>query len=149
MIGATVPDIVRALPPGDGPVVLRAEERSALIYQGVFLELERRGVDVRTEGPKGIQGSGAPHRVWRRGPVRAFVTVAVGEPVDKLLARRSDEVVAYWGTDTLEERIPRSRRLAVLDAQRQAGALDDLGYLVERDELGPFTFAVSIFMTVP
>ncbi|MDQ6696194.1 MAG: hypothetical protein M3Z46_01885, partial [Actinomycetota bacterium] len=67
---------VAALPRGHGDVVVHTADKPAIFYQGVMLALERRGIPVRTDDPIDIVGNGSDHRVHRRGPVRATLTVA-------------------------------------------------------------------------
>ena len=147
VVDRLVPPTINALPKRAGVVLMRPVGRPAEVFQGMFLELERRGIDVRTDRPRGIIGSGADHRVWHGEHLRATVTVAERRELDDLLAR-GQQPVAYWGTPSPGERARRAGQAAALDAEHRSGDLGDVDYFVRtrRVSRGLERPATGVFM---
>jgi hypothetical protein len=136
------PQVLAGLPGGRGDVVLRQTSFGSTFYRnGLLLQLERRGVAARVTGGSVAVGS---HRVHRRGPVRADLTVAIQDDVERFAARPDLRLVAYWGTRTRADRARVVARLRDLAARNAAGELSDAGYYVAaaRLRLGD---AVAVF----
>jgi hypothetical protein len=127
--------LVDALPAGDGVVVLRSEDELAIVFQGVFLGLEREGVEVRTDQPTGVLGNDVGHRVWDGEPPRAVLTVATQRPLGELIDDEDQRLVAYTGGVPAEEFARRQRRIADRIEAHDAGEIDDLELLGELTEL--------------
>ena len=142
---ALTPQVVEALPPGDGDVLVRPESfGSYFVATGLVLQLERRGIAGRVD--PGREDAFGEHRVHRRGPLRSILTVAADIDVERLSARSGLRVIAYRGKRPRRERSELSALVAQLDARHGAGLLDDLTWVRERSKLearlGP---AVAVF----
>lgn len=97
-----VPDVVEALPPGDGVVVVDGGMTiDGLTYgPGLLLQLERRGVDARL--PQGDIALGT-HRQHEGGAGRGYLLVVVGARIPSMEATPGATLVAYGGDLTLDE----------------------------------------------
>jgi hypothetical protein len=123
--------ITRAMPAGDGPVVVRGADDEARVFQGVFLALERRGFDVRSDERYGIVANGVDDRFWPGGPRRAFVTVAAGDHLDEALRRdEPPHLIAYEGKPPPDVRRRRLRKWASLEAAHRSGEIGDVEYFL-------------------
>jgi hypothetical protein len=151
VLSALMKDALPALPDREGDVIVRSDDFLSVVYQGIFLQLERSGVRARTDQPRGILGSGAGHRVHRRGPVRAVLIVTTGDALNRSLTRSDLELAAYWGAPSPGERARRMARLSELDDAHARGALDDAAWYAERVALTkPLgTAAVGVFLERP
>ena len=118
VLAKLVPKTVTALPPGDGDVIVRTSDAGAIMYQGVQLALERRGIAARTDDPTGIVGNGSSHRVHRRGPVRAILTVATKDGINRTLAHADERLIAYSGPVSPRQRVSIGKKWSELMAQR-------------------------------
>jgi hypothetical protein len=135
-LGHLVRSVVDALPESDGDVVVKSEGFPANWYGwGLLLGLERRGVAARYTRQEGVVDLLGRHRVHRRGPVRAVLTIASDEQVDALAGRRDVRLVAYTGDLSPRRRADEVRRLSALDRQHEDGTIDDVEYFIERGEL--------------
>jgi hypothetical protein len=150
LVDALTSKIVRRLPDRDGVVVVREEDAKATIVQAVFLQLELRGVAVRTDDPHGIIGSGADHRAQHDGEVRAVVIVATGKQLDRRFVERGDDdLIAYSSEQPQAEHLSTVKRIAKLDADYRAGRIGAFERYVNgfdlQQRLRP---AVGIFLQV-
>ncbi len=129
---------------------MRTKDLSAIMHQGVQLALEERGIPARTDEPTGIVGNGSEHRVHRRGPVRAILTVATSSGIDPLFARTDQHLVAYSGSVTAARRAAIASKRQELFAQK-AGTLRQREAFVELAGLSKHLTGpeVAIFMVRP
>jgi hypothetical protein len=145
-----LPATVATLPRKEGDVIVRTRDLQSIMYQGVMLALERRGLPARTEDPTGIVGNGADHRVHRRGPVRAILTVATSSGVGRTFAQSNERLIAYWGSVSRQDRIAIARKRAVLLAQKPGTRSQREAFIeladVSKHLNGP---EVAIFMVRP
>ncbi len=139
VVDELMPSLIAALPPGHGVVVLRSLDNTGIVFQGVFLGLERRGVDVRTDEP--ILGNDVGHRGWDGEPARAVLTVAIGRPLGELIDARDQRLVAYTGGLPPGEFARRQRRIAELIEAHDAGEINNFELL---DELSRLSRGVGI-----
>ena len=94
---AITPQVVEALPPGDGDVLVRPESfGSYFVATGLVLQLERRGIAGRVD--PGREDAFGEHRVHRRGPLRSILTVAADIDVERLSARsiQNNSISPQW-----------------------------------------------------
>jgi hypothetical protein len=113
-LAKVVPALLRTLPERPGFVVVEATSFGSTQYSpGIVLWLQRLGIAARVPaGPNVTEGIGA-RRVYRGGPVRAWLTVAENSDYDQLVKDPTQKLVAYAGTVGTAER-------AVLAAQVDA-----------------------------
>jgi hypothetical protein len=154
-----VPPVLDALPPRTGQVVLevrRSTERercpgcdsTAHYSTGLFLALEKRGIDVGYRGTAGLIGS-IEHRRYAGGPVRARLVIAHDDHFDELRRDPSLRLVAYSGDTPARERLRIMDEVRVLDAAHERGEIDDLVYFDRRVKLtGPLGDAIGVFLVV-
>jgi hypothetical protein len=136
VLAATVPDVVRGLPPGDGDVLMRCDgDPGCIVSAGLFLELEERGLRPRVEAAYGVISSNADHRVHDDGPVRAVLHVGYGERFDRVMAREGAELVAYDGPLPPREAARTAARIRRVDEQYDRGEIDDVERYLLRVEL--------------
>jgi hypothetical protein len=149
-LGELLPSVAASLPDGDGDAIVRPDGLVGGLYgSGLVLGLERRGIAARGDHPRSEEILGE-HRVHRRGPVRAVLTVTGNEGIEKLSARPDLRLVAYTGTLSRRERARITERADALDAAHEAGTISDVRYLLERSELGmQLGFAVAVFTERP
>jgi hypothetical protein len=114
VLAKLVPATIAALPHGRGDVIVRSADDPGVIYQGMQLALEQRGIPARTDDRTGIVGNGSKHRVHRQGPVRAILTVATADDVDRSVAGRKGRVIAYWGPVSARERVEIAKKRLAL-----------------------------------
>jgi hypothetical protein len=96
-----VPQVVEALPPGDGEIIVDGPGFLASgLASGVVLELEKKGYDARV--PTGNFAYG-PSRTEGDGPFRARYTVAVDGEILQAEKYPGMELVAYDGDFSLAE----------------------------------------------
>lgn len=123
------------LPEGDGAVVLRCDGDESCIYlAGLVLWFERRGVDARVDNPVGVVSSGAPHRVYRGGPVRAVLHVGIDAGFYARALAPGSKVLATVGDRATEERARLGREILALDADYAAGRITAEEHFFERSE---------------
>lgn len=131
-VAELAPEMARDLPPGDGPVILRCDGDEGCIYlAGFVLWFERRGIDARVDNPNGVIASGAPHRLYGGGPVRAVLHVALNAQFYARAAAPDAEVVAYRGDAPTPERGQLGKEILALIADREAGRIGRTEYFYE------------------
>jgi hypothetical protein len=137
------PQVLRALPPGPGVVLVRRPADFPSWWPGIVLALERRGVPVRVDSdPVNLLGK---HRLAHGEPVRAVLTLASdGEAfADHPGARR----VGLW-TRCDEARVRGDlERLKVEGARYQTGLISGAQYLTIFRSL--CTNAVAVYLSSP
>ena len=145
-----LPATMAALPRGHGDVIVRTADLPSVFYQGVQLALERSGIPARTDDPTGIVGNGAEHRVHRRGPVRAVLTVATSEGVARTFAHSDEVLIAYSGPVSAHQRAAIARKKLALQAMEVGTPRQKYAYLefagLSQQLKGP---EVAIFMRQP
>jgi hypothetical protein len=167
-LASLVPKVERALPDGQGDVIIRALEPSipapfpappkrcwcaASAYKsGLLLSLERRGITTRVDdNPGDFYGSSRDHR---KAPVRAVLTVAVNAEYDTLSARPGAlRLIAYYGDRTRADRarvVPgRAIKVAQIDAELKAGKIDAKEFFARMSRLPDPGQAVAVFESPP
>jgi len=147
-LAATVPDVVGALPDGEGDVILRCDGDAGCIYHaGLFLELEERGLRPRTAEAYGVIASHADHRVHEEGPVRAVLHIRFAEGLGQPTTRDGARLVAYVGEPSPEEALRLARRISRLDELRERGEINEIEYFFERGSLSTrLGQAVGVFL---
>lgn len=100
-IGGVAPDVLAALPAGDGPVLVDGRSGWGGLIQapGLVLELEREGVDARLAGSTAV----GAHRSYDGGALRARLVIAAGGSIPAAEAAADRTLVAYDGTLPLPE----------------------------------------------
>ena len=146
-----VNETVAALPNRSGDVIVRSADIPSVMYQGVQLALERRGIPARTDDPTDMVGNGSEHRVHRRGKVRAILTVATLDGIKQTFGVRNQHLIAYDGP--VSEHRPRFiefRRLT-LKRQYEKGAISAEEAFLQTVALGKPLHGpeVVIFMLEP
>lgn len=131
----------RALPAGDGEIIVRcAGDEGCVYHAGLMLWFERRGIDGRVEAAGGLVGSDADHRVHREGAeVKGVLDIEVAGPFkDYRLAadRPGERMVAYWGEISSQERTMLVAEVGALDRDYEAGRIEREPYFIERSQLG-------------
>jgi hypothetical protein len=135
-IAALAPRVVAALPGGEGGVIVRGEGFRGFTYaSGLLLELERRGVQARSD--QFDERSWGDHRIHDRGRVRARFTVATNEDFDERVADPGVGLVGYWGTMSRQDRARRVDQVAELDRTHERGTIGDEAWLDRRRSLLP------------
>jgi hypothetical protein len=94
-IGGVAPDVLAALPAGDGPVLVDGRSGWGGLIQapGLVLELEREGVDARLAGSTAV----GAHRSYDGGALRARLVIAAGGSIPAAEAAADRTLVAYDG----------------------------------------------------
>ena len=130
---ALTPPAASALPAGDGDVLVRyMSAPGEFIAPGLVLGLERRGIPARVD-PDPASRYGA-HRIHRRGPVRAVLTVLSDAQV--LSPPPGARLVSYAGTLSIEELRHTDGRRQALNGARTAGTLSAAEWIRRTTELG-------------
>jgi hypothetical protein len=153
-VGALARQLGASLPAGDGDIVGRCSGDGCIYMSGLMLWLERHGYPARVDSATGLIGSDAPHRVHRRGRIRAVLDIEVSRPFGKFEAasdRPGRTMIAYVGTLPRNERARLIKRMSAIQAQQRAGALDDATFYAEAKELAKklSTHAVGVFLAEP
>jgi hypothetical protein len=126
-----VPPLLKVLPKGNGPLVVTGASFGGFEYAaGIRLWLGRDGIDVRVASGVEAAAQAGDGRVYRGGPVRAFVTVADGPALDTLAKDPTQRLVSYRGTLAPRERAVVADQLAALQAQYRAGTLSAKDLLI-------------------
>jgi hypothetical protein len=143
-LAVLAPLVLAALPHRGGDIVVRTRSLFGVWYtRGLLLALERSHVRARTDTDPGyVVGN---HRVYRGGPVRAVLRVAIQGEVAAVLGRREARLVAFTGTRPLAEYRRIASRASALRAAHDAGTLSDEGYLLASARLHPGS-AVGVFL---
>jgi hypothetical protein len=103
--------------------------------QGLMLELEREGIDVKAI--EAMRLGVRDHRVVEPGEADAEIHLAIGEPaIDEARARPGAAQLAYHDPRTPAERREYDRLTAELTAGLTAAGLTDLVPLIETDMYG-------------
>jgi hypothetical protein len=103
--------------------------------QGLMLELEREGIDVKAI--EAMRLGVRDHRVVEPGGADAEIHLAIGEPaIDEARARPGAAQIAYHDPRTPVERREYDRLQAELTAGLTAAGLTDLVPLIETDMFG-------------
>jgi hypothetical protein len=135
-VALLAPDLMAALPEGEGPVVLRCDGDQGCIYlAGLVLWMERRGIEAEVDNTIGVIASGAPHRVHDGGAARATLHVAIDRRFQLQAAQEGNEVLAFEGAPPSPEAAVLAAEIEALDAQRAAGEIDERDYFFERQAL--------------
>jgi hypothetical protein len=135
IVGDLTAESARALPPGDGEIVVEPGE--VFLTSALLLDFDRRGMPVRVATPDMAWGylGDAGRRVHKDGPVRARVRVVTDDDVDRLLHRPGVRLLSYWGTLPVDEREAVSagmhRRIDEIAAAHDAGRISDEQALLE------------------
>ena len=133
VMGDLTPPAAAALPAGDGDVLVRYRSAAGhFIASGLVLGLERRGIAARVD-PDPASRFGA-HRIHRRGPVQAVLTVLADAQV--LSPPPGARLVSYTGTLSLEELRRKEGRRQALNAARTAGTISAEEWIRRTTELG-------------
>lgn len=136
------------LRPGPGVFLLRAASFPAANYLGtIMLELEAAGIPVRVAANRAWELTFGAHRILRREPVRAVLTIAVDHDVDAFRRRPSTRLVAWWSA---EPRRARTRDLAELGTLSAEAGRHGLSPATTRriGRLLGSTRAIAVFSTV-
>ncbi len=110
--------VIRHLPRGRGAVVIKTDTSfpASADIPGVILNLERESIPVRQlyDYPtKIIYGA---HRIYRHGPVRAWLILTSDSLIENTAALPGARELAYMGRSTPAQRVQAVRRLAALQA---------------------------------
>jgi hypothetical protein len=104
------------LPAGPGAVVVGSTDFESSGYAtGLVLALERAGLPSRV--PLSVVAGAGAHRVYRGGPLRAWLTVVTDATVDAPGSRKFGRLVAYTGS--LDRAEHRRRIVALNEVQAQ------------------------------
>ena len=97
-----IPQVLKSLPPGDGPVVIDGSSSFWGLAHGpsIVLQLDRHGIEAVL--PQGHVGLGT-HRMHDGGPRRALLIVAVAESIPGFEKRPNLSMIAFGGELSLEE----------------------------------------------
>ena len=135
-LAALAPRLLAQLPLGDGAVIFRCDGDEGCIYlAGFVLWFERMGIDALVENPLGVVASGAPHRVFRGGPVRAVLHVSIDAPFFVRAQAPDTTVLASLGQAPTRERARLAAQILALDADYRAGRLGAKDHLFARTAL--------------
>jgi hypothetical protein len=131
---ALIPSVVRALPAGDGDIIVQGSSFASSFYAGgLMLALERRHLTPRVDATQEIGYH--EHRVHRRGKVRDTLTVATNDTFESFASRSDLRLVAYTGSTSPPERARLVAQAAALDRAHNAGELDNVAYYVRRTDV--------------
>jgi hypothetical protein len=138
-----------ALPPGRGDVVLFSPDPISGYQQGLTLWLERRGVPARVLPFEGIAyGSSRVHR--RRRPLRAVVTVASGSAAAATAALPGAQIIAIAANRPVDELQSRIRQSAKLTRDYLAKTVGDREYGVRNAALlSNLAGVTAVFLQAP
>jgi hypothetical protein len=144
VLGALSQPLLASIHPGKGSVYVRAAGSfgSSAYLPGVVLQLERQGVPVRV-GPNEELAYGK-QRVYRGERVRAVLTVAVDDEIDRLRALAGYRLLAQEGA---ADRARLKARQADFKAQYEAGRLTIKMYLQRLYTLPTVGPDVGVFMS--
>jgi hypothetical protein len=124
-------DVIAALPPGRGPVVLGVSNPFHLYYQfRLARELERRHVSVRLDP----EPESPRRRTYDGHPARTRLTVSSGYDTNHLVSA-PDQIVAYVGTVSRARRVEIARQGRELEAMHRAHELTDREYFFQAGAL--------------
>ncbi len=140
--------VVENLPPRSGDVIVRCEGESCITAAGLFLGLEKRGVRPRADTEVGLISSDAQHLVHRKGPVRAWLRVEIGQRFDAQLLSPQTRLIAYVSDVPLPLRREVVRKSAALDAAYNAGRMSETAYFLEKVSLPKVGPAQGVFIDV-
>ncbi|CAN5626431.1 hypothetical protein BH18ACT1_BH18ACT1_05620 [soil metagenome] len=130
-VGDLLVPVRRAIPTTRGVVLVRTNETFVAYGFGIFLQLEREGIDVRVEDVPGSADALGRHRIHRGEPVRAVVDVLGGERLDRLIIS-GERLTAYAGHQPLGERAALLRRCDRLARANADGRLSDEAYVEQQ-----------------
>jgi hypothetical protein len=95
VVAEVLPEVEAALPPGDGPVLIRPSSFGSMLFvPALQLGLERDGVTAVVDP---ITAAPGEHRLYRGGPLRAQLVVAVDHQIAPRLDDPTFELVGRWG----------------------------------------------------
>ena len=138
-----LPQLIDALPPGDGDVVVDGLSFGATGFRSaVVVGLNRAGIDAYL--PAGERGGGRHHMYAGEGPVRARLLVATDREIDHYLDE-GKQLLVYTGSmplDELQERAPASQQLEVAQERGVPGAFTDEA----KEGTIPHGTAVAVFL---
>jgi hypothetical protein len=144
-MAALIPPAARALPAGEGEVLVHYTSLETLLHApGIVLGLERRGFNAKVEPDPATRFG--EHRVHRGGAVRAVLTLVSG--ADALSTRPGARLVAFWGARPKADLARMFDRLSALDAAHVAGRLSDQDWIRGRGPLSSAD-AMALFMSSP
>lgn len=130
------PELVRELSSGEGPVIFRCDGDEGCIYlAGLFLWFERHRIEAQVDTLGGVVASGAPHRSYDGGPVRAVLHVGLDAGFYARAVEPGTEVLTYLGDPPSAERARLGAEILVLDAEYQAGRLGSEDHFFARSDL--------------
>jgi hypothetical protein len=138
-----LPDVLDALPPGDGDVVVEGPGFMGSVYRtGLVAALERRGIEARVVHDAAL----GRHREHRDGdPVRVTLRVVTDADVHPVLDDPAWELVAYESTVPLDELAEVHDQAAEIQAQLTRGDITADEAMTRTAALGPTGTAVAVF----
>jgi hypothetical protein len=142
-MAAILPDVLDALPPGDGDVVVEGPGFWESVYRtGLVAALERRGIEARVVHDAAL----GRHREHRDGdPVRVTLRVLTDANVHPVLNDPAWELVAYEGTVPLDELAEVFDRAAEIQAQLARGDITADEAMTRTAAIGPTGTGVAVF----
>ncbi len=115
-------EVLARVRPAPGTVIVRPASFPGYFYvSGLVLRLEDSGVRVRVDDNPVDRLSFGAHRVYRGGPLRSVLSIAVDESVDRLRAQPDQREIAYWGAESRARRAADASLLARLYVRAQSG----------------------------
>jgi hypothetical protein len=131
-------DTEARLPPGDGEVVFA--QLSLFFGDSVFLALERNGFDTRVLANPTFRYGDHDDRVHVDGaPLRATIRIVSDAELDQLRATPGAQLIAYWGTASLEDRTRLlaevRRQRAIVESDYAAGRITAAQYVEKIDRI--------------
>ena len=97
--------MINDLRAGHGVLLLRYASLTASLYTGtVANELERAGLPVRFDPFKVTELTFGAHRLYRSGPARGVITIAVDQSVALLRAQPHQRLIASWSQESPRRR---------------------------------------------
>jgi hypothetical protein len=148
-----MPQILDALPEGDGDVVVSDVYANGAWYaRGIVLALERRGIDARVPPDLGLLFG--DHRVHRDGPVRAHLVVFQDEGVGNVGTAPGLRLVARWAAAGWQRAGEIDAAMRDLEADEAAGRIGRADFQRRLSELaderdgdsGATAYAVGVFV---
>ena len=140
--------MISKLRSGHGVLLLRSASLAASLYTGaVAIELEQAGLPIRFDAFKVTELTLGAHRLYRSGPIRGVITIAVDASVDSLRTQPHQRLIASWSQESTRRRmrdLTELRRISV-----KAGARDHstAATLTRVTELLRRTATVGIFFS--
>jgi len=123
VVATLLPDLLAAVEPGEGQVVVHDPYHGAAYYtRAMVLEMERRGIDARVPPERGVL-FGERRVVDEDEPIQARLVVVQNSGVDVLAAKPEMELVVEWEWPGLDE------------AERAAAERDEIVEGLDPEEL--------------